>query len=423
MPTSWTKRIIVVVGLSVIAAGLAWFAWPQPVLVDVATVARRPIEVTVDDDGKTHVRHIYTVSAPVAGKVLRISHPTGERGPSLHVGDEVVANETVIALMQPVLPGFLDVRSRDQLEAEVKAADAAIEQQEAEVKRLEAALEFFRTEFQRAQTLSRTQSISTQAFDKSKFEVATNEAALASARAQIDVRRAMRASAAARLIDPARVTVPAEQMCCVRVLAPAGGRVLKITQDSEAVVLPGAPLVDIGNPLDLEIVADLLSTDAVRIKVGAPVRIDGWGGPAVQGKVVRVDPAGFLKVSALGIEEQRVRVTIDFTDPPEAWSQLGHDYRVIVHVTTWSAADAVTVPVSALFRRGDDWAVFAVHDGRARTTMVRIGHRNNRTAEVLSGLPTGTEVILHPSDRINDGTRVIQRVGVGTLAIGDSAPR
>jgi HlyD family secretion protein len=416
MPTSWTKRIFGVAALSVIAAALVWFAWPQPVLVDVAKVANGPIDVTVDDDGKTRVRHVYTVSAPVAGKVLRISHPMGERGPSLHVGDEVIANETVVALMQPVLPGFIDVRSRDQLEAEVKAADAAIEQQEAEVKRLEAALEFYRTEFQRAQTLARTQSISTQAFDKSKYEVASNEAALTSAKAQIDVRRAMRASAAARLIDPVRVTTSAEPTCCVRVLAPAGGRVLKIIQDSEAAVLPGTPLVDIGDPLDLEIVADLLSTDAVQIKVGAPVRIDGWGGPAVRGKVIRVDPAGFLKVSALGIEEQRVRVTIDFADPPEAWSQLGHDYRVIVHVTTWSAAEALTVPVSALFRRGDEWAVLAVQDGRARILTVKIGHRNNRVAEVLSGLVNGMSVVLHPSDRIRDRTRTTQRAGVETLA-------
>jgi HlyD family secretion protein len=144
-------------------------------------------------------------------------------------------------------------------------------------------------------------------------------------------------------------------------------------------------------------------------KVGAPVRIDGWGGTSIRGKVVRIDPAGFLKVSALGIEKQRVRVTIDFLDPPEAWSRLGHDYRVIVHVTTWSAEDALTVPVSELFRKGDDWALFAIDNGRARTTVVKIGHRNNRIAEVLAGLPAGMNVVLHPSDRISDGTRVSQR--------------
>jgi HlyD family secretion protein len=409
MPANWTKRIIGVVVLGLIAAALAWFAWPRPLSVDLATVVKGPIEVTADDDGKTRVRHVYTVSAPVAGKVLRISHPMAEQGPSLHVGDEVVANKTVIALMQPTLPSFIDVRSRDQLEAEVSAADAAIQQQEAEIQRIEAALDFFRTEFQRAQTLSRTQSISAQAVDKAKFDVATNEAALASAKAQADMRRAVRASLAARLIDPADSAPSAEPTCCVRVLAPASGRVLKIIQDSEAAVLPGAPLVDIGNPLDLEIVADLLSTDAVQIKVGAPVRIDGWGGPAIRGKVVRVDPAGFLKVSALGIEEQRVRVTIDFADPPETWSRLGHDYRVIVHVAIWSADDALTVPVSALFRKGDEWAVFAVDNGRAQTTVVKIGHRNNRVAEVLAGLPAGTQVVVHPSDRISEGSRIARR--------------
>jgi HlyD family secretion protein len=407
---NWTKRIIGVAGLSAIAAGLAWFAWPRPVLVDLATVAKGPVEVAVDDDGKTRVRHIYTVSAQVAGKVLRISHPMGGvHGPSLHVGDEVVANQTVVALMQPTPPSFIDIRTRDQLEAEVIAADAAIQQQEAEVRRLQAALDFSRTEFERAQALSRTQTISVQAFDKAKFEVATNEAALASAKAQIDVRRSVRASLVARLIDPTNVAPSAEPTCCVRVLAPASGRVLKIVQDSEAAVPLGAPLVEIGNPLDLEIVADLLSSDAVQIKADAPVRIDGWGGPPIGGKVVRVDPAGFLKVSALGIEEQRVRVTIDLVDPPEAWSQLGHDYRVVVHVTTWSAPDALSVPVSALFRKGDDWAVFAVQDGRARSTVLKIGHRNNRLAEVVSGLAAGDRVIVHPSDRIADGSRVAQR--------------
>jgi HlyD family secretion protein len=156
-------------------------------------------------------------------------------------------------------------------------------------------------------------------------------------------------------------------------------------------------------------VADLLSSDAVQIKVGAPVRIDGWGGTPIQGRVVRIDPAGFLKVSALGIEEQRVRVTIDFADPPEAWSRLGHDFRVIVHVVTWSADDALTVPVSALFRKGDEWALFAIENGRAHTTIVKIGHRNNRLAEVIGGVSQGAQVVVHPSDRITEGSRIAQR--------------
>jgi HlyD family secretion protein len=195
----------------------------------------------------------------------------------------------------------------------------------------------------------------------------------------------------------------------VQIRAPATGRILKIIQDSEAVVQAGTPLIDIGDPVDLEVVADLLSTDAVQILADAPVRIDGWGGPPMQGRVIRVDPARFVKISALGIEEQRVRTTIDFTDPPETWSRLGHDYRVIVHVTVWSAEDVLTVPVGALFRLGEDWAVFVLKDGRANVTIVKIGHRNGRMAEVLSGLSAGDRVILHPSDRVRKGVSVAQR--------------
>ena len=139
------------------------------------------------------------------------------------------------------------------------------------------------------------------------------------------------------------------------------------------------------------------------------MRIDGWGGAPLKAKVTRVDPAGFLKVSALGIEEQRVRVTMDFTDPPEAWSRLGHDYRIIAHITVWSSSDALSVPVAALFRQGDAWAVFAVRDGRAEVTPVTIGQRNNRVAQVLSGLSAGDRVVLHPSDRVKDDARVAQR--------------
>ena len=160
---------------------------------------------------------------------------------------------------------------------------------------------------------------------------------------------------------------------------------------------------------DLETVADLLSSDAVQINKGSAVRIDGWGGGPIQGRVTRVDPAGFLKVSALGIEEQRVHVTIDFADPPEVWARLGHDYRVVVHVTVWKSDDALTVPVAALFRTGDSWAVFVVREGHAPTTPIDIGHRNNRMAEVTAGLSAGDLVVLHPSDRVSNGTRVAAR--------------
>jgi HlyD family secretion protein len=407
----WVKRAgwTVVIGFAL--AGAVWFAWPAPIAVDTAAVVRGPMEVTVDDEGKTRVRHVYTVSAPIAGKVLRISRPLGVQGVSRHVGDQVVANDTVVAVMQPMAPGFIDVRSRQEIEAAVAAADAAVKYGEAEVNRLEAAVAFYRNELARAQALARTQTISAQALDRSKFDVATNEAALASAKAQVEVWQSVRRSLAARLIDPSSTVALTDPICCVQIRAPVTGRVLKVIQDSEAVVQAGAPLIEIGDPSDLEVVADLLSTDAVRIKPGSPVRIDGWGGSPIRARVTRVDPAGFLKVSALGIEEQRVRTTIDFVDPPEAWSRLGHDYRVIVHVTTWQSDSVLTLPVGALFRNGESWAVFAVKDGRARVTEVEIGHRNSRVAEVLSGLTESDRVVLHPSDRIREGTAVSEREG------------
>jgi HlyD family secretion protein len=409
MDTIWMKRAGWGLVLGASLAGVIWFAWPRPIAVDFASVTKGPMTVMIDDEAKTRVRHIYTVSAPIAGRVLRISHPHGEQGISIHVGDQVKAAATIVAVMQPATPSFLDVRSREELQAMLAAADAAVALTEAELQRLEAALEFAHSELRRSESLARTNIISERNLEKARLDVQTNEAALASAKAQRDVRRSERASVAARLVSPSTATPEISAGCCIELRAPVTGVVLKIIQDSEAVVQTGAPLIDVGDPFDLEVVADLLSTDAVQIKAGAPVNIDGWGGATIQGRVTRVDPAGFLKVSALGIEEQRVHTTIDFVDPPEAWSRLGHDYRVIVHVAIWSADNVLTVPVTTLFRKGDAWAVFVVKNGRAQSVVVEIGHRNNRIAEVNSGLSADDQVILHPSDRVIDGAAVARR--------------
>jgi HlyD family secretion protein len=395
--------------LGLMVAAVTWFAWPRPIPVDLATVATGPMEVTVDDEAKTRVRHIYTVSAPITGKVLRISKPATDHDITLHVGDPVIANETIVAVMQPMSPGFLDIRSREELRAAVAAAAAAVRLAEAEVRRIEAMLGFSREELLRARSLAATNAVSAKALDAAELDVATNEAALESAKAQLEFRRSERDMATARLIDPSADGSSPGAGCCVRIRAPATGRVLKVIQQSEAVVAAGTPLAEIGDPLDLEVVADLLSTDAVQVKVGAPVRIDGWGGPPLTGRVTRIEPEGFVKISALGIEEQRVRTIIDFVDPPEAWSALGNEFRVIVHVALWNVESVLTVPVAALFRSGDDWAVFREVDGRARTTVVTIGHRNDRVAEVLSGLSAGDHVVLHPSDRIREGVASAER--------------
>ncbi|WP_192248461.1 efflux RND transporter periplasmic adaptor subunit [Mesorhizobium silamurunense] len=402
MRSDWMKRIVGIVAFGLLAAAAVWFAWPQPIPVDLMTVTKGPMEVTVDDDAKTQVRHVYTMSAPIAGKVLRISPPH-------HVGDQVAKDETVVAVMQPATPSFHDVRTHEELLAALGAAEAAVTFAEAEVKRLEAALGYSRTELERAEKLAKSGAISQGDLDKARFEVDTNEAALSSAKAQVEVRRNEQAMIQARLGQPADDVTQSDPACCIQLRAPVSGRILKIVQESGGMVQPGAPLVEIGDPLDLQVVADLLSTDAVQIRPGAPVRIDGWGGPTLQGKVTRVDPAGFLKVSALGIEEQRVHTEIDLVAPPETWSRLGHDYRVIVHVTSWRDDNVLNVPVAALFRKGDEWAVYLAKDGRARTTVVKIGHRNSRVAEVESGLSDGDRVVLHPSDRVGDGVAVRER--------------
>ncbi len=400
MRGTWTRRLIGAVAAAVVTGGALWFAWPAPVPVDLAAVAEAPMEVSVDDEGKTRVRQVYTVSAPVAGRVLRTPR---------QVGDAVAADETVVAVMQATPPGFLDARSRGELQAALAAAEAAVSAAEHEVHRLETALAFARAELERAQALSRRDVIATRTLDRARVELETAEFGLASAKAQLEVRRSERAVIAARLTAPSSGAAAVDPAWVVQVRAPVSGRVLRIHQESEAVVQAGTPLIDIGDPLDIEVVADLLSTDAVQIEPGAPVRVDGWGGPALQGRVARIEPTGFTKISALGIEEQRVRTVIDLYGLPSGRARLGHDFRVIVHVVLWSTDRALTVPVSALFRQGGEWAVFAVRGGRARAVTVQIGRRNNRMAEVVGGISAGEMVVLHPSDRIAEGIAVSER--------------
>lgn len=403
MPTISRNRGLTIAGATVVLIALAWLAWPSPAPVDLAAVTRADMTVTVDEDARTRIRHIYTVSAPLSGTVVRSGR---------EVGDAVTANETIVAVMKPTAPSFHDPRLHQELVAALSAADAAVALAEAERRRIEATLTYAKQQLTRVQKLAADGTVSKAAFDKAKADAETGEAALASATALLQVRRNERVSAASRLRNPAGDPTAFGHDgpgCCIEIRAPLTGIVLKRLLESEAVVAAGTPLIEIGDPQDLEISAELLSTDAVRVRAGQLVHIDGWGGGAIHGRVRRVEPAGFLKVSALGIEEQRVRAIIDFTDTPERWGSLGHDYRVIVHIVTWSGDKVLTVPIGALFRAGDKWAVFKDVDGRARTAPVEIGHRNNRVAEVRSGFSEGDQVVLHPSDRVSEGTRIRQR--------------
>lgn len=399
MPNTFKKLVLTIIVVAIAVTAIVWFAWPSPVPVDLGPVARLPMEVTVDEEARTRVRHVYTVSAPLTGTLLRVDR---------EAGDSVTSNETVVAIMRATVPSLHDPRLHQELQSSLAAADAALKLAESERSRIEAALTYSRAELARAQSLASQGAVSRTTLDKMIADAKVNEAALASAIAEIEVRRNERASAAARLQNPVDEHGTSSG-CCIEIHAPVTGQVLKVIQESEAVVAAGTPLIDIGNMKDLEIVAELLSSDAVQVEQGDLVHIDGWGGLAVEGRVRRVEPAGFLKVSALGIEEQRVRTIIDFTDPAERWQQLGHDYRVIVHVVIWKGEDVLTVPVSALFRVNDNWAVFKDVAGRARSTLVVIGHRNSRIAEVTSGLSANDRVVLHASDRVTDGARVAQR--------------
>jgi HlyD family secretion protein len=398
----WTRLGWIAGGLAVVGA-IAWAMWPKPVGVDTAVIATGPLAVSVEEEGKTRIKDVFVVSAPQSGIVLRSP---------LLAGDPVTKGKTLVAVLQPAQPPFLDLRTRLELMATEKAAEASVRLSEAELEQARADQRFADAEVTRAQALAKTQTISAQVLEKAEHAAAVARAAVEKAEANIMVRRRQLESVKARLIDPEDETLAgvAQGSCCVEVHAPVTGRVLRVHQISEQIVPAGSPLAEIGDPRALEIVVELLSTDAVRVAEGAKVEIIGWGGgEALSGRVRRIEAAGFTKVSALGIEEQRVRVIIDLDEESLARHRLGHEFRVIVQVRVWEAGNVLKVPIGALFRHQGEWTVFRLSEGRATRTVVRIGQRNSAEAEVRSGLSVGDRVVLYPSDRVVDGVRVAVR--------------
>lgn len=385
----------------VLGIGLVFAFRPQPVAVDTIEIRRSELAVTVNDEGQTRVHDIYVLSAPVAGHMRRID---------LHVGDPVVARETTVAEIEPIDPAFLDPRSEAQARADVRAAESAEVLARAAVEQAEAELDFARREHDRASQLIGEGTISQRALDEAERSYRTKRAALATAFAALDVRAYELERARAALVTPADAQARTEACDCIAIRAPVDGSVLRILQQSEGVVAAGAPLVEIGNPRDLEVVVDLLSADAVNVTAGQRVIIERWGGDAaLEGRVRVVEPYGFTKVSALGIEEQRVNVVIDLTSPMDEWSRLAHGFQVDVQIVLWQENDTLTVPLLALFRDGDAWAVFVESDGRAQLRHVTLGRRSRLEAQVLDGLDPGERVVLHPSDRVQDGVRIAER--------------
>lgn len=387
-------RLVTMLGGVVLVGGLlAVGLWPRTEPVDVATVAQGPLMVTVEDEGRTRVHDRFLVSAPVAGRVLRLT---------LDPGDAVTKGQ-IVARIQPEMPRLLDERTRAEADAAVRAAEASLGRAQAEQARADAALMHAQRERKRAAELRAEGLVSAQEFEAREADVRTlTEAAGAAAfsvhAAQADLRRA-RAT-----LTPAGTPAGA----AVDVRAPASGVVLRRTRESESVVPAGDALLEIGDPGKLEVVVDLLSADAARVRPGAKAFIEAPGGSATPASALpatvrRVEPSGFTKVSALGVEEQRVNVILDLAAPS---SGFGDAYRVDVRIVLWETARTLTMPATALFRNGEAWATYTVREGRARLTPVTIGHHGGRTVEVTGGVAEGATVIVHPSDRITDGTRV-----------------
>jgi HlyD family secretion protein len=399
--TANTKRIViwsVVIGIIVI--GLAFSFMPRAVMVDLVEIAPRPLVVTLDEEGETRVHDVYTLSAPVSGRVQRINWL---------VGDPVRANETVLAQIEPGDPSFLDPRSEAQARAAVQAAEAARDLAAAAVKDAEAQYEFARAEYARMQELVKEGSVSKRDLDSAERDYKARHAGLDTARAALQVRNYELEVARAQLVSPLQTQDSREACDCIPITAPVSGRILQITDRSERVVREGDVLMQIGDPKDLEIVVDYLSMDAVRIEAGQRVIIDNWGGEKpLDGRVRLVEPFGFLKISALGIEEQRVNVIIDFTGE-DGWERLGHGYQVETRVVLWEAGEVLAVPLTALFRDREQWALFVAENGRATLRQVEVGQKNGVLAEIRQGVATGEQVVLHPSDRVSDGTRIRSR--------------
>lgn len=399
MNAKWIKRGIGLFVVAGVAAAGVWAMMPRPVGVDIATIDRGALEVTVDEEGVARIRDIFRVSTPVAGRVQRL--PIKE-------GDRVERGATTVAIIRPADPPFLDLRTRRELEAAIEAARAAIvladEQRVGAASRLTLA----RSNFERAERLIADGRIPERTYEEAATALSTAEAELKQAEANLALHKSELTATEARLIGPdTEVAENGPDACCVTVTAPTDGVVLNILSESEQVLPAGASLAEVGDPANIEIVAHLLSSDAVKVAPGMTARLDDWGGGTLAARVARVNPAAYTKVSALGIEEQRVDVILDLVDPQDAWQRLGHEFRVMVHIPVWRSEDAVRVPIGALFRRGDAWQVYRVVDDTARLTPVEIGQRNNQWAEVLGGLSAGDAVVLHPSDSVTDGVGVV----------------
>ena len=390
-------RILFALGVMAALALGVWTMVPRPLPVETAAVTKGKFVATVDEDGKTRIRERYVVAAPLPGRLTRVR---------LKAGDAVKADDMIAAIVPAPAP-FLDPRSRREQEERLGIAEATRERTKAMVERAQAQTAQAKKELDRIRTLTETGSSTAQALERAETAMRVANRELRAAEFQdhateheIEQAKALLAQYGDGATAPDRWNVT----------APVSGLVLKVSQESETIVQPGTPILEIGDPLDLEIVVDVLSTDAVEIKTGATVAIEHWGGPGVlAGRVRRVEPAAFTKISTLGVEEQRVNVLIDIVSPPQDWTGLGDAYQVDTRITVFTRDDATIIPSGALFRTGENWNVYVVSDGRAQRRTVELLRRSGRFAAVTAGVQSGEHVIIYPSDRVASGIRVQMR--------------
>lgn len=389
-------------GALALAGAVVWALWPAPLEVDLGQVATGPMRGTVLAEGVTRVRDPFSVSAPISG--------TMQRSP-VEVGDPVTKGETVLAVIRPAAPVLMDARSRAQAEAAVTEARAALALAETGVTVAAAALSQAESQLARGRALAASGTIPQRSLEELETAQITASQRLAAARSEVDLARASLVRAEAQLIGPTLGTPEADPgECCLRLTAPHDGVVLTLADPSERPVQAGEPLMTLGDLTELEIVVDLLSSDAVQVAPGMVAEIDRWGGPGTLAATVRrVAPSAVTKISALGIEEQRVRVHLDLTDPPGTRPGLGDGFRVYVRLLLWHEESVLQVPQSALFRHGAGWAVFRLGAGKARLVPVGIGRQVEDSAEVVSGLQAGETVVIFPSSALQDGAAITPR--------------
>jgi HlyD family secretion protein len=400
MDKVWVRRSGWLLAAVVGAGVLAWAFMPRPVAVETAVIAREPFRKTVDEDGKTRVRDRYVVSAPLAGRLLRVELDAGA----------AVTRGALLATLIPSAPALLDARAEGELRQRVGAAEADALRAKANVERARVALALARSELARATDLAAKGFTSKQSLERGEREVELKAREQDAARFEAEAAAYHLAEARAALLrlsqDPEGKGAGQQW----KIVAPVDGRVLRVLQESEAVVPVGAPILEIGDPRNLEVVVDVLTTDAGGIAAGAPVELDlGGGAPPIKGRVRLVEPSAFTKVSALGVEEQRVNVVIDFDGPPAEFQNLGDAYRVDARILVAARSDAVIVPASALFRSDSGWAVYIVAGDRAQRHSIEIGPRSGLAVVVERGLEPGTKVIVYPGDLVRDGVRVAPR--------------